>query len=594
MWLKRANLSAIMIACVLLLATGVLATPKIMESNHYGVEEGAELVYRSTHILWNDTEDYIPMERGEWRDGGLLEVQVKELMDLEGPSPNATLDISGTDFDGWKYEYPLQVQAEWPNKTDGPFLFMPVISLPNDIGDWDDIEDVWNAVSQITATKNTTHFELEGYNATLNISDFIATWNIDSGVLEYYWIEMSDNGPEGEPVELEVQFMYFRDPSQWGLGFGVEEGDAAMWSIDALDYNGLSRIPWGHDDNYEENGGESSLLEDNGNNHEERYLYEDDLMFYSFNELWKMPTTPEEGENDTGPYWRGHLMTRTFEEEVFMPIFGDDNEEEGGNGGLALLENGEEEEIHRDEPRFFMPLFVTGNDLLFGNLSDMMDAMGGDMKYNTTHIWLDLEMVDPQSGSYHNESAMWSRETGLLLDYFFDGFIFNETHYKLTEGEEDRHDPLYIEISFRYYINSSEIDLDWGINEGYYQRFIVTDCWNGTDDFITFGNGDDGEGETSVLEDYKEPPPFKVYDGDIFGVHFNEYKNMSSEGLSLLEEEEGDGPEVWDVYLRTSRGYSTDMQYMILPPGLEFSRHANGPPAWYFAFPIGDANWWGS
>ncbi|MFW9917317.1 MAG: hypothetical protein ACFFGZ_17055, partial [Candidatus Thorarchaeota archaeon] len=51
---------------------------------------------------------------------------------------------------------------------------------------------------------------------------------------------------------------------------------------------------------------------------------------------------------------------------------------------------------------------------------------------------------------------------------------------------------------------------------------------------------------------------------------------------------------VWDVYLRTSRGYSTDMQYMILPHGLEFSRHANGPPAWYFAFPIGDANWWGS
>ncbi|MFQ5980953.1 MAG: hypothetical protein ACE5OZ_22670 [Candidatus Heimdallarchaeota archaeon] len=571
MYLRKTNVTALTISIILLLAGGIFAHSASAQQAEmeWGIED-TTLVYETTHLLWNGTDTEFPMyswngthdeEAGSWAEGDLSMFEVRDLPDPNQESSNVVLDWRGSGFEDDR-EFNYTIEFGWPNASlDGPAFLWPLSSVPVDPANWTDFEGQWTGVTNITATYASAAktFTLVGQeNATLNITGFQVVWDTTTGIMQYYWLN-STWGPESEgtkaiPIEIELNFLYYEDPGQWDMGFGLNPGDMAAWRIDTLDFNNteheVDQVPWKTDSTV---GGS---------------LEEGDVIFINFMELWDPAMGG--GEGDMGPHWNGSIMTPEEHYNVMMPIFGggdDDGGDGGGQAGASLLQqdNGDD----GGGPGFMMfwiPLWPTGNDLFYGNMTNMLNMMFGDwggLDFNSTHLWVDIYFNDP-FGGHLNLTAEWDRDTGLLLHYFFDGFLDDPVNH-------DVHTPFTIETNFLYYLNNTAVDASWDVSEGHYQRFVLTNLVvNGSLDYL------------EMSED------FILYQGDIIGVHFEDYiPETDSIGTSILEI---DTLGYWNLYMRTSSGEETEEpEWRMQPPGMETT---GGPPLLYWAVPTGNDAWW--
>ncbi|MFX0115626.1 MAG: hypothetical protein ACFFB3_13840 [Candidatus Hodarchaeota archaeon] len=548
MRLKRTKLSALFVPLFLLLSVGAIASPGApTQLAYYGVDEEATLVYEISHLLFNETESEFETEGGKWAEGHLLMFEIEELQDTSLPNANITLELKPSDADSEEITYPIELAAGWPaaEDLDGPIFWRPVISLP-EASEWPTIEADWDAVDGLNATYEDTldTFTLNGTNPGLNVTYFEITWDTINGTMAYYWYNTTwgpnSEGADAWAIEFELTFKYFRDESQWGVGWGVDESDMAAWRIDTLDFNydGQDEIPWKNwpGQNYTD-------IEDS--------LHEGDLMVFMFHELSDL--------TQTDPQWNGTLMTPEFSDSIEFH-FGDDGDN-GGNGGTTILED--EEDGDDGPPIMLWPLFPTGNDLLFGNLTDEWNAMGDFINAYFTDDLLNLTMNIPppppgEEGGYLYQSVEWNRTTGLMMDFVYNG------SFRVWDGSEDVHVPVYLEVSFVYSLPFSE--MSWGINPGFHQRYLATEIGNGTLDYLDFGDGGNGD-------------DFRMYDDDLVGITFGALADLATEGAYV------------ELYMQTQSGYVNDEVLMELrPPGLEMH---GGPPGFYLAIPLSSSTtWW--
>lgn len=433
--------TATMLAFVLLL----VAAPNAIRVNAdiedmvpmWGVEEGITLVYELTHLLVDGStsmnmtvwDEYEQQDRdiGVLREGNLIFVEVEQLPQEGDEDPDVRTWMHGTEtWEGWEHHWHPQLPQNWTGTGDGPYMFAPVGMIPEDPAHWADIETMWNEAPGFSAVYSSGTFDLSGSNTTANVTDLFLSFDTDNGVLLDYNYETPNGGPDGVAMEMTMEFKYFRDESQWDLGFGIAEGDMAGWEVDQMQYNGTDHIPF-----------------DMNNESEGDYLYEGDLMVIGFWELWDPVADP-----DGHPHWNGSVMTPTFDQSVEFDF-------DTGDG-----------------PQLFYPVMPLGNDAFFGNITDEFESCPGTTVTQTTSL-----LTITISTTDVSESASWDLVTGLMQSWSYDGPgpedlpVIGASSFVYHLPGADTHEIVVPEdISIRYIAdnvqNGTRDYLDFGADEG--------------------------------------------------------------------------------------------------------------------------------
>ena len=306
-------------------------------------------VMYDTYNYWNMTmyDEYNNEEvyNGAIRIDDLMMIGYNHLEDLSN-HPNDQSDVwikSSSTFKDWDYQYDWNVSyGQYPN-WDGPAFFMPVITIPQDyladgtMTDWDSIVTNWNAEAGWTAVISADEFTLTGpADATMNVTTFTATWNINTGIMQYYAVTGTNDGKD---YELALTFQYARDESQWGLNWGVSPG--LMWAYD-ITSNASGEIPFGDGSGDYENGNYNNLS--------------DGLFVFMLNEISDVTDHMN---------WNGSAMTTEWQ-TYFHFEFHDIGDDDGG-------------------PRTWYPIMPIGNQMFYDNITYEFDATGGYVTENDTH-----------------------------------------------------------------------------------------------------------------------------------------------------------------------------------------------------------------
>ncbi|MHA2168591.1 MAG: hypothetical protein ACXAB7_01635 [Candidatus Kariarchaeaceae archaeon] len=448
------------------------------------VDEYDELVYEFTSLQYNGT-DKAPMryydedleqdfENGFLRAGNLFYVRIENLPDLTIEEYEVRLNMRGSETpERWDSSYDYNQSAAWPEEFDGPILFIPVSTVPENSTQWFDFADEWNTVPGMTASYDESGqtFTLSGANSTLNVTSFSGVWDTSNGVMLSYAVDFLE-GDEFVPFAFELNFLYFRDPGEWDLHWGVNEGDMFAYRWDDIEFNGSDSMPWMTE-------GEPVDMDDPNT------VYEGDIVVFHINELADL--TSLQGP----PYWNGSVSTPSFTEEFDFEF----TEVGTGRGG----------------PRVWYPLIMLGNAIYQQNVIDDFEGIGGTV--TVTGDILNLTLDD----AYSKESAEWDLTTGILQGMYYEG-----------EGPEGL--TIVAEISLVYHFAPGVPTFAY--TDSVSQRYVLDDITNGSRNYLDLGPIGDYD-ETIPEEDR---PHFLLYEGDIFSVQL-EHKDTTIPYLDQIGEE---------------------------------------------------------
>ncbi|MHA2249392.1 MAG: hypothetical protein ACXAD7_03470 [Candidatus Kariarchaeaceae archaeon] len=553
------NLTSPMLILLLAVSINIAFTSVSAQiENHvptWQVDENSEFVYQFANVAYNGT-DTAPMggydeetqtefDNGVLRAGNRFYVRIDDLPDLTTEETEVRLSLRGSETpEWWDHSYDYNQSAEWSEEFDGPFLFMPISSVPENTTQWEDIEDMWNAVPGMSALYDTTYneFLLQGSNSTLNITEFKGIWDTTSGVMKYYKIDFLE-GDEYTPFAFEMVFLYFRDPSEWDLSWGVDEGDMIGYRWDTLEFNGTDNMTWmpGGDGNGEEQNGNHIEPDENGDDYydyEDYLVYEGEIFVIHINELTDL--TAMEGP----PYWNGSISTPRVTSDF----------------DFEFREVGSSD----DGPRVWYPLIMTGNMIYRNSVINDFEGIGATVSVSGLTNIINITIDD----EYGRESAEWDLTTGIMQGMYYEG-----------EGPDGL--TIVAEISLIYHFSPGEPTFVY--TDGVSQRYVIDDITNGSRNYLDFGPM--GDYDETIPEE--ERPHFLLYETDVFSVWI-EHKDPTT--YPYLDQNGEDFVE-WMWSAKTSHGYEMRSPLMLSEPGLEMT-FEEGPPAFMLMIPVGDAAWW--
>ncbi|MFW9995603.1 MAG: Heimdall-CTERM domain-containing surface protein [Candidatus Odinarchaeota archaeon] len=459
------------------------------------VPDQAKLIYEITTLVYNAStlddsmpitveEDYL----GNITEGEIYFIEYWGLPDLSGGYTTFSGWQRGVNTkDSWSLEYtaPLNNDSAWTSTGNG--LMFPVIPVWSDEADWNAVGANFTAMDgDFTVTNDATHFTVEYWNSTASPTGYrnvTSVWNKATGVLEYYFID-TDEGPENEYLKAEMNFLYFRDESQWDVHFGINEEDMVAWNVTTARFGSNNEVELLYDVKEEEM----------------RNVTEGDRLVIRFSELWQ----PEDNRE---PNWNGSVMTSEYSFWAEYSF--------GEEGGAPLL----------------FPIWMLGNDFFYGNITDEFESMGMTVTRPAGGFQIDW-IGGSGDGAEFDISAQWD-DRGLLNFYHITGDVNG------TSAE--------IFLEFLYYIPF--VEYDYFLPEEPYVSYYMKTIRNGTNDHLDFMEG------------------WSIYEGDQVSYYFD--FDVS--------------PEVdytYSMSVMTNRGYETEADVRLLPPGLEHAIGGGSPAGW--------------